>query len=454
MFSNILLTNEIESIAFVSYGKVITNKDGIIQIVGLEDVVVKGVVSIGSNSVGMVMNIESDSIKAPALGNDTKIVQDALATSARTLFYVPVGENLPGGSVTLLLGPSANAFDYATIGENSRNSQTGALAINFSASRFDIPLPIDNGVLTTGWNRSCVKAEDIKKQSPLRGGYLKGRSLNKFKYVQSNKSLNGTTTFTRGMFRAAMKIIREVEMNGMTGIVYTAISHNSQRIPTVKQVQPAIPTQPPAAPAGIQLPAHPAFPTANVSKSGYLPSSIDDFGDNGANLLSSEYIFLWFILFLPCLFLIFKLFKLRKGGNLNFGNSLWLRRWGKTSIRLIFTSVFVYYISTTPLGPIGIFFVASLIKAMPVYILLWARITVHKYKHLPILRWVEVKLEEAETAHAISRPLMFGKMLPDKFKANLPFHKLPPSPKAVCLGSRNELILYKEPLPLVKYIRL
>jgi len=30
-----LLTNEIEATAFVSYGKVITNKDGIIQIVGL-----------------------------------------------------------------------------------------------------------------------------------------------------------------------------------------------------------------------------------------------------------------------------------------------------------------------------------------------------------------------------------------------------------------------------------
>ncbi len=53
----------------------------------------------------MVINIESQSIKAIVLGDDTKIVQDDLATPTGTLFYVPVGENLLGRVVDCLGKP-------------------------------------------------------------------------------------------------------------------------------------------------------------------------------------------------------------------------------------------------------------------------------------------------------------------------------------------------------------
>lgn len=51
------------------------------------------------------MNIETDSIKVLVLGDDTKIVQDDLATPTGTLFYVPVGESLLGRIVDCLGKP-------------------------------------------------------------------------------------------------------------------------------------------------------------------------------------------------------------------------------------------------------------------------------------------------------------------------------------------------------------
>jgi F-type H+-transporting ATPase subunit alpha len=104
MLNTFLAQNE-SSEASVSYGKVITNKDGIIEIVGLEDVVVGEVVSIGNDSVGLIMNIETASVKALVLGDDTKIIQDDLVTPTGTLFYVPVGENLLGRVVDCLGNP-------------------------------------------------------------------------------------------------------------------------------------------------------------------------------------------------------------------------------------------------------------------------------------------------------------------------------------------------------------
>ena len=101
MLNNFVLAEE-SSEVFVSYGKVITNKDGIIEIVGLEDVVVGEVVNIGNDSVGLIMNIETSGVKALVLGDDTKIMQDDLVIPSGSLFYVPVGSNLLGRVVDCL----------------------------------------------------------------------------------------------------------------------------------------------------------------------------------------------------------------------------------------------------------------------------------------------------------------------------------------------------------------
>lgn len=102
LINSIINNDDFNSEAFSSFGKVTTNKDGIIQIVGLDDVMVGEVITIGEDCVGMVMNIEYDGIKAIVLGDDSQIVQDDIAISTGNLFYVPVGDNLLGRVVDCL----------------------------------------------------------------------------------------------------------------------------------------------------------------------------------------------------------------------------------------------------------------------------------------------------------------------------------------------------------------
>jgi len=148
MLNNFILAEE-SSEVFVSYGKVITNKDGIIEIVGLEDVVVGEVVNIGNDSVGLIMNIETSGVKALVLGDDTKIMQDDLVIPSGSLFYVPVGSNLLGRVVDCLGNPidgeekiSYEEFNYIEAkapGIITRKSvheamQTGILCIDSAIS--------------------------------------------------------------------------------------------------------------------------------------------------------------------------------------------------------------------------------------------------------------------------------------------------------------------------------
>jgi F-type H+-transporting ATPase subunit alpha len=141
--------NEFNDTAFSNFGTVVTNKDGIIQIVGLDDVMVGELLTIGDDSVGMVMNIENDGIKAIVLGNDAIIGQGDIAVSTGNLFYVPVGENLLGRVVDCLGAPmdsddqiSYQEYNYVEAkapGIISRKSvheamQTGILAIDSTVS--------------------------------------------------------------------------------------------------------------------------------------------------------------------------------------------------------------------------------------------------------------------------------------------------------------------------------
>src|SRR5947209_5259921 len=100
------LTNEINenvsSQAFVSFGTVLTSKDGIIEIAGLRDVMAGEVVKLGNEQMGMISNLEKNSVSAIVLGDDTAIRQGDLVTSTGSLLYVPVGHNLLGRVVDSL----------------------------------------------------------------------------------------------------------------------------------------------------------------------------------------------------------------------------------------------------------------------------------------------------------------------------------------------------------------
>jgi len=93
---------ELNNENFVSYGKVLACKDGIIEIAGLRDVMAGEVVKIGDDQMGMISNLEKNSVSAIVLGDDTAICQGDLVTSTGSLLYVPVGSSLLGRVVDTL----------------------------------------------------------------------------------------------------------------------------------------------------------------------------------------------------------------------------------------------------------------------------------------------------------------------------------------------------------------
>src|SRR4051812_16979244 len=113
---NQTLNNE----AFISYGKVLSCKDGIIEVAGLHDVMAGEVVKFGDDQMGMISNLEKNSVSAIVLGDDTAICQGDLVTSTGSLLYVPVGANLLGRVVDTLGVPvdgleSINYDEFAYI---------------------------------------------------------------------------------------------------------------------------------------------------------------------------------------------------------------------------------------------------------------------------------------------------------------------------------------------------
>ena len=52
--------NQSNNESFVSYGKVLTCKDGIIEIAGLRDVMAGEVVKLGNEQMGMISNLEKN----------------------------------------------------------------------------------------------------------------------------------------------------------------------------------------------------------------------------------------------------------------------------------------------------------------------------------------------------------------------------------------------------------
>src|SRR3954466_7885482 len=96
------ILNNTNNESFVSFGKVLTSKDGIIEIAALRDVMAGEVVKLGNEQMGMISNLEKNSVSAIVLGDDTAIRQGDLVTSTGSLLYVPVGNNLLGRVVDTL----------------------------------------------------------------------------------------------------------------------------------------------------------------------------------------------------------------------------------------------------------------------------------------------------------------------------------------------------------------
>jgi proton translocating ATP synthase F1 alpha subunit len=134
---------------FVGYGKVLSCKDGIIEIAGLREVMAGEVVKIGDNQMGIISNLEKNSVSAIVLGDDSVISQGDLVISTGSLLYIPVGDMMLGRVVDSLGVPvdGLDAIEYDEFayieskapGIISRKSvheamQTGIIAIDSTVS--------------------------------------------------------------------------------------------------------------------------------------------------------------------------------------------------------------------------------------------------------------------------------------------------------------------------------
>jgi F-type H+/Na+-transporting ATPase subunit alpha len=91
--------------SFINYGRVRTCKDGIIGIIGLNDVMAGEVINFDNGQIGMISTLEKDIVSAVVLGDDTAICQDDVVTSTGNLLHIPVGECLLGRVVDCLGSP-------------------------------------------------------------------------------------------------------------------------------------------------------------------------------------------------------------------------------------------------------------------------------------------------------------------------------------------------------------
>ncbi|MEC8383429.1 MAG: F0F1 ATP synthase subunit alpha [Pseudomonadota bacterium] len=89
-------------------GKIVSIKDGIVQIYGLESVVSGEMLDFGNNLFGMALNLEEDLTGAIVLGSTKGLQEGDIVTATTHILKVPTGEALLGRVVNALGHPIDN----------------------------------------------------------------------------------------------------------------------------------------------------------------------------------------------------------------------------------------------------------------------------------------------------------------------------------------------------------
>lgn len=104
-----ILKKEISNINYTSdlheVGQVVTVEDGIARIFGLDKVEAGEVVEFESDVKGLVINLETDSVSAILIGNDTDVKQGDIVRRTGKILQVPVGKALLGRVVDGMARP-------------------------------------------------------------------------------------------------------------------------------------------------------------------------------------------------------------------------------------------------------------------------------------------------------------------------------------------------------------
>ena len=87
---------------FQEVGTVVQVGDGVARIQGLENAVASEMLELPHNVIGLVLNLEEDSIGAVLMGEDTLIKEGDLVKRTGNVIQVPVGEALIGRVVNPL----------------------------------------------------------------------------------------------------------------------------------------------------------------------------------------------------------------------------------------------------------------------------------------------------------------------------------------------------------------
>ena len=102
------IENYQDHISMQSVGYVVQLGDGIARVLGLDDVMVSELVEFANGTLGMVLNLEKDSIGVVLFGSQDGITEQSLVKRTGKLAQVPVGEALLGRVVNPLGIPLDN----------------------------------------------------------------------------------------------------------------------------------------------------------------------------------------------------------------------------------------------------------------------------------------------------------------------------------------------------------
>lgn len=140
-----ILKKEISNINYPSdlqeVGQVVTVEDGIARIFGLDKVEAGEVVEFESDVKGLVINLETDSVSAILIGNDTDVKQGDVVKRTGKILQVPVGKALLGRVVDGMARPIDGKGEIVT--DNFRNIEETAPGI---IRRKSVNQPLQTGI--------------------------------------------------------------------------------------------------------------------------------------------------------------------------------------------------------------------------------------------------------------------------------------------------------------------
>jgi len=140
--------NNLSDSLLLSVGKVTGISDNIVSIVGLFNVKYGEMISVlcgSGDAVGMVLNIEEDSISAIIFSNDINIKPGQDVMRKATLMSVPTGKNLLGRIVDPLGNPLDSSFEGEVINTKGKRRLMDAMAPSI-ISRKSVNTPLETGL--------------------------------------------------------------------------------------------------------------------------------------------------------------------------------------------------------------------------------------------------------------------------------------------------------------------